>query len=88
MKLTLIFALLFSGVMAYSAANPAHAPQSYNFQFKTSQSKAFSITQKATSKEQAYKMAATECFKKLTNNKYPGEEKGLEIIDICANPKM
>ena len=31
--------------------------------------------------------AAMSCYKLLTNNKYPGEETGLEIIDTCANPK-
>lgn len=74
--------------MAYSAASPVHESQSFSFQFKAPKSKAFFITQKAATKEQAYKLAATECFKKLTHNVYPGEEKGLEIIDICANPKM
>lgn len=33
-----------------------------------------------------YKTAAKECYKILTNNKYPGDAKGLDIIDICANP--
>lgn len=60
----------------------------YSFKFKATNSKTFSITQNAASKEDAYKLAAKECFKKLTGNKFPGEEKGLEIIDICANPKM
>lgn len=36
----------------------------------------------------AFKSAAKLCFETLTKNKYPGEEKGLEIIDICANPKL
>lgn len=46
------------------------------------------ISLKASSKEAAFKIAAKECFSKLTGGKYPGEEKGLDIIDICANPKM
>jgi hypothetical protein len=33
-----------------------------------------------------FKTAARLCFTILTNNKYPGEERGLEIIDTCANP--
>lgn len=33
-----------------------------------------------------YKEAARVCFRTLTKGKYPGEERGLEIIDICANP--
>lgn len=34
-----------------------------------------------------YKAASKKCFNLLTQGKYPGEEKGLDIIDVCANPK-
>ncbi len=30
--------------------------------------------------------ASKMCFNKLTGGVYPGEEKGLDIIDICVNP--
>lgn len=33
-----------------------------------------------------YKTAAQKCFLSLTNGQYPGEERGLDIIDICVNP--
>lgn len=33
-----------------------------------------------------FRTAARLCFLKLTKGKYPGEQKGLEYIDICANP--
>ncbi len=85
MKASLFLTVFFTGTLAFSA----NAAKPYNFQFnKASKLKVFSITQTASSKEEAYKLAAKECFKMLTGNKYPGEEKGLEIIDICANPKM
>lgn len=57
----------------------------YIFQFKTIKEP---IVMSATTQEIAYKMAASACFNQLTQGKYPGEEKGLDIIDICANPKM
>jgi len=85
---TLLLSGLLSGALAYSATSPAQLPKSYSFHFTAPKSKTFAIITKAVSKEQAYKLAATECYNKLTGNKYPGEEKGLEIIDICANPKM
>jgi len=94
MKSALLSALLLlSGTLSYSVASAAtnklkNSAKFYSFQFKAPTSKVFAITKKAASKEQAYKLAAAECFSKLTGNKYPGEEKGLEIIDICANPKM
>jgi hypothetical protein len=87
MKTSLLISVLFTGAMAFAAPS-TNAAKPYSFQFKAPKAKPFSITQVAASKEVAYKLAANECFKKLTGNKYPGEEKGLEIIDICANPKM
>ncbi len=88
MKLALFLSIFLTAVIGYTATAPVPAAKSYSFQFKAPKAKPFSITQTAPSKELAFKSAATECFKKLTGNKYPGEEKGLEIIDICANPKM
>ena len=35
---------------------------------------------------QDFKTAARLCFNRYTKGKYPGEEKGLEIIDVCVNP--
>lgn len=32
--------------------------------------------------------AARSCYKALTNGKYPGNDKGLEIIDVCVNPRQ
>lgn len=41
----------------------------------------------ADTREEGEKKAARICFQALTGGRYPGEEKGLEIIDICANPR-
>ena len=62
--------------------------KSYIFEFKAPQVKAFKISREAASRDEAFKLAAKDCFQKLTNGHYPGEEKGLQIIDICANPKL
>lgn len=35
---------------------------------------------------QDYKSAAKYCFNTLTKGVYPGEETGLQYIDLCANP--
>jgi hypothetical protein len=61
------------------------APKTYVFAFKSMQNP---IKATATTKEEAFKIAAKTCFNQLTGGKYPGEEKGMDIIDICANPKM
>ena len=85
MKKIIIYVAL--GILASTNAL-ASKNNVYSFQFKQNSKNSFVITQKAATKEEAFKLAARECFKKLTNNQYPGEEKGLVIIDICANPKI
>ena len=84
MKTILLLAALITGFKAFSATEPMNE-RIYNFKFKSISKP---ISKKAPSKEDAFKLAAKECFTQLTGGKYPGEEKGLDIIDICANPKM
>lgn len=60
--------------------------KSWTFTFKSKD--IAQLTLKANSREEAYKLAAKECYQTLTHGEYPGEAKGLDYIDICANPKM
>ncbi len=69
-------------------ASAAPTQQEFKFQFKASTTASFEIKKQAPSKDIAFKLAAKECFQQLTGGHYPGEERGLDIIDICANPKM
>ena len=68
-------------------ATKTQTEKSWSFQYKVSKSQSFKIHKSAAHFEDAFKAAAKDCFKQMTQGKYPGEEKGLEIIDICANPK-
>lgn len=83
MKTIFLIAVLMMGLNTFAA--PSATEKVYLFKFQGIQQP---ISMKAASKEAAFKLAAKECFSKLTGGKYPGEEKGLDIIDICANPKM
>lgn len=78
--------IALSGSFAYAA--PEAKATEFKFVFSEPKAKPFSIKMKAATKEDAFKLAAKECFQKLTGGKYPGEERGLDIIDVCANPKM
>ena len=71
---------------AASVADQA-AQKSYTFEYKASAKSTFKIQKLALSQDEAFKLAAKECFNKLTGGKYPGEEQGLNYIDICVNPK-
>lgn len=64
------------------------ASKSWTFTYKPKTEKSFPLTIQAETKQEAFKVASKQCFSQLTNGQYPGEEKGLEYIDICANPKM
>lgn len=95
MKTILFLSIALTTATGFAVPISTQKVKAYSFQYKIPKSKnfaaqqvEFSISKQATTKELAYKAAASDCFKKLTNNQYPGEEKGLEIIDICANPKM
>jgi hypothetical protein len=46
----------------------------------------FTYSNGLTLTAKTYDKAAKLCYTELTGNKYPGEEQGLKIIDICANP--
>lgn len=72
---------------ASSSSNLTHK-KSWSFNYKDLSKKPFQIKKEAFSFEDAFKAASVECFQQLTQGKYPGEEKGLDIIDICANPKI
>lgn len=81
--------LVLTSCLAVNAfANTSAKSAVYSFKYKAPQMKAFQISRTAANRDEAFRLAAQDCYKKLTNNQYPGEEKGLQIIDICANPKI
>ena len=86
MSLNIIMVGLTLTLSHVSKAAPA-AQKTYTFEYKTSKTASFKIQKLALSHDEAFKLAAKECFSKLTGGKYPGEEQGLTYIDICANPK-
>lgn len=85
MKTSLLVIALIS---ALGSTSFAASPKSWTFTYKPKAKDSFALTFNAETKQEAFKVASKACFHKLTNGQYPGEEKGLEYIDICANPKM
>ena len=81
--------IVITSIISLSAIASTEKPAEFKFVFKASSPKdAFIIKKSAPTKDIAFKLAAKDCYQKLTGGKYPGEERGLDIIDICANPKM
>lgn len=81
-------ALLSLALVTILSSVSMAAPKDWTFTYKPKAKDSFALTFKADSKQEAFKVASKACFQKLTNGEYPGDEKGLEYIDICANPKM
>lgn len=92
MKTSLLTIALVSalGSTSFAASQPSGSAslKQWTFTYKPKAKDSFALTFNAETKQEAFKVASKACFHKLTNGQYPGEEKGLEYIDICANPKM
>ncbi len=86
MKSIILVMLTVLSALHVLASNPA--AKEYKFTYRSSPTGNLEIKQQASSQEVAFKLAAKECFKQLTGGIYPGAERGLDIIDICANPKI
>lgn len=54
--------------------------------YRCSQAETYKYKNGMVIEAKTFKLASRECFSKLTGNIYPGEERGLDIIDICSNP--
>jgi hypothetical protein len=88
MKMTIFTTLIILSNTAFALSSGERAEKSWSFKYKASKSQSFQIQKKAASFEDAFKAAAKDCYKQMTQGKYPGEEKGLEIIDICATENL
>lgn len=80
-KMVLIVLAIFFFARVVSA-------ETYKFEFHDNGIQVMKLVVEAPSQEKAMLKAGHVCFNVLTKGKYQGEEKGMEIIDICANPKI
>ena len=86
---TLLFKNIFLCLIIFSCINTfASTGKIFEFKYSSSKISPFKISVQSGSKEEAFKLAAKQCFQKLTNGIYPGESTGMDYIDVCANPKM
>jgi len=59
--------------------------KSYAFKFNL-QGDVYEYNQKAATYEEAFEQAAQACFSHFKAGKKVGEQRGMDIIDVCANP--
>lgn len=58
----------------------------YNFKFKM-QNETYEYSQKSASYEEAFEKAAKACYRHFKGGRRLSEDRGLDIIDACANPR-
>lgn len=62
--------------------------ETFQFTFHDNKTQVLKMVVTASSERDAMLKAGRLCYDVLTKGRYPGEEKGMEVIDICANPMM
>jgi hypothetical protein len=72
---------------AMASTNP-HAGEDQLFQFKfRMKGELYEYSQKSSTYEEAYERAAKACFQHFKAGRHVSEDQGLDIIDVCANPR-
>lgn len=83
----LIFAILMGTSLQASAwisQDPTEKVYSFKFTLKGS---IYKYEQKAPSYEDAFEKAAKACYRHFKAGQRLTEDQGLDIIDVCANPR-
>ncbi len=83
--------IILLSVLAFSCSSFAWTsttPMSKDYIFKYQLGgKALEIKKPAASYEDAFKQAASQCFNFYKGAGKVSEDRGLDIIDVCANPR-
>lgn len=81
MSAALIIVIFWIAFILLTFSISTHAA-TYEFKYK----KNMTVTVEGSDNYTAMRKAAMICYRTLTNNVYPGEDRGLDIIDVCSNP--
>jgi hypothetical protein len=87
-QLIAVLLLIFIANAASAEIDKDARPQVYTFKFKL-KGETLEIRRPASTYEEAYEKAASSCFDHF-RKAYGGrvsEDTGLDIIDVCANPR-
>ncbi len=84
--LILLCSCLLSASGWASASPSTSLKQLYTFKFKYA-GETFEYSQKSEKYETAFEAAAQACFNHYRVNQKLTEERGLDVIDVCANPR-
>lgn len=86
MKTVLTIAILAFSCSSFAAISRDIASKEYTFKYQLS-GQSLEIKRSAGSYEEAFDTAAQQCFKFYKGSGKVSEDRGLDIIDVCANPR-
>ena len=86
MKTFLIIATLAFSCSSFAWSSREVASKEYNFKYKMA-GQTLEITRSAGSYEEAFEGAAQQCFNFYKGSGKLSEDRGHDIIDVCANPR-
>ncbi|MFN7262686.1 MAG: hypothetical protein ACK5P6_05410 [Pseudobdellovibrionaceae bacterium] len=84
--LIILGSIFFLSVPSHAWVSTEPGAKVYSFRFKM-HGETFDYSQKAASYDQAFERAAQTCYKHFKKGKRLSESTGLDIIDVCANPR-
>lgn len=86
MKKLLVLIMLGMSFEASAWISSKPMDKAYTFHFSL-KGETFDYKQSAGSYEEAFENAAKACFKHYKGGRRISEDRGLDIIDVCANPR-
>lgn len=86
MKKLLFLAVFSISQLASAWVSTPSAEKVFAFKFKL-KGESFEYSQKAETYEDAYEKAAQACYRHYKAGRRISEDQGLDIIDVCANPR-
>lgn len=86
MKVFILVAILAFTCTSFAWSSKDPAAKEYTFKYKLS-GESLEIKREAASYEDAFDQAAQQCFQHYKGQKKVSEDRGLDIIDVCANPR-
>lgn len=73
-------------LQSFAAIDSKSNQQEYKFKFNLKGS-TYEYKQSSSSWEKAFELAAKACYQHFKSGQKLSEEQGLDIIDVCANPR-
>lgn len=86
MKTVLVITLLAFSCSSFAWTSKEAPSKEYLFKYSLSGEK-LEVRSPAASYEEAFEKAAQKCFNHYKGSGKVSENRGLDIIDVCANPR-